>query len=85
MIDGFAKKGNLPDLSFRAQREISEIIERFLVAVLLEMTSLVMPEGFCRASSHHKQETSYGFRLTACRNDSFFNFCKRLIHLVFHL
>ena len=36
--DGFAKSGKIPALSFRAQREISGIIERFLVALLLEMT-----------------------------------------------
>jgi hypothetical protein len=39
-LDDFAKKGKIPISSFRAQREISEIIERFLVAVLLEMTEI---------------------------------------------
>jgi len=38
-LDDFAKKGKTPALSSRAQREISEIIERFLAA-LLEMTEI---------------------------------------------
>jgi len=40
MLDDFAKNGIILVLSFRAQREISEMIERFLVAVLLEMTEI---------------------------------------------
>ena len=37
----------------------------------------VIPECFYRGSSFFRHLES-GFRLTACRNDSFFNFCKRL-------
>jgi hypothetical protein len=39
-LDGFAKKEKTPVLSFRAQREISGIMKRFLVALLLEMTEI---------------------------------------------